>query len=153
MVRHDVLCHIINDRKLLLLKKATGLFGGGKWNGLGGKIGADESPEQACIREVYEESGLKVSNLKHHGTLTFWFGKKSEPIMVHVFSTRSFGGQLREGQEGILRWTDFRRVPYDEMWADDEHWLPMMLEGKSFNGEFHFNQEGTKLLRHKLRIL
>jgi len=151
MVRYDTLCHIISEKKLLLLKKSAGLFGGGKWNGLGGKMGVGESPEQACIREVYEESGLHVSNLKCHGVLNFWFGSINEPTIVcYVFSTNSFEGQLKESPEGILRWIDSDKVPYEEMWEDDRHWLPMLIDGKSFNGEFHFNKEGTKLLNHKL---
>jgi len=150
MVIYGTLCYLMNDKKLLMLKKSLGLFGGGKWNGLGGKIGVREGPEQACIREVYEESGFHVSNLKYHGTLTFWFGNTSEPIIVYAFSTKSFEGQLREGREGILRWIDFGEIPYEEMWEDDRYWLPMLLEGKNFHGEFHFNQEGTKLLNHKI---
>jgi 8-oxo-dGTP diphosphatase len=151
MVRYDTLCYIMNGKQLLMLKKATELFGGGKWNGLGGKMGAGESPEQACIREVHEESGLSVRNLKYHGVLNFWFGNTNEPtITCYVFSTDSFEGQLKESPEGILRWVDFDQVPYEEMWEDDRHWLPMLIEGKSFNGEFHFDQEGTRLLSHKL---
>jgi 8-oxo-dGTP diphosphatase len=136
-----------------MLKKSAELFGGGKWNGLGGKIGVDESPEQACVREVYEESGLHVSNLRYHGVLKFWFGNTNDPTIVgHVFSTKSFEGKLKESREGILRWIDFDEMPYEEMWEDDRYWLPKLIEGKSFSGEFRFNQEGTKLLNHKLNV-
>jgi len=153
MVRYDILCHIIDDGKLLLLKKSAGLFGGGKWNGLGGKMRPTESPEQACIREIYEESGLQVSNLKRHGALKFWFGNTNEPaILCYVFSTKSFKGQIREGQEGFLHWTSFDDVPYEEMWEDDRHWLPLLIEGKSFNGEFRFDKEGTKLISYKIEV-
>jgi len=152
MVRHDVLCFIIDDKKLLMIKKSPELFGGGKWNGLGGKIGVDESPEEACVREVYEESGLLASNLKYHGALKFWFGNPVEPFIIcYVYSTNSFEGQLKESHEGILQWIDYDKIPYEEMWEDDQHWLPMLLQGKSFNGEFYFNSEGTKLLRHRLQ--
>jgi len=152
MVRYDTLCYVIGNEKLLMLKKSVGLFGGGKWNGLGGKILTGESAEQACVREVYEESGLRVGDIKCHGVLGFWFGKSKEPtITCYVFSTKSFEGQLREGQEGILRWIDFDEIPYDEMWKDDRYWLPLLLKGKDFTGEFHFNQDGTKLLKHHLK--
>jgi len=151
MVRHDTLCFLIDDKKLLMIKKSPELFGGGKWNGLGGKISVGESPEEACVREVFEESGLQVSNLRCHGALKFWFGNTVEPfILCYVFSTNSFEGQLKESHEGILKWTDFDKIPYKEMWEDDQHWLPMLLKGKNINGEFRFNQEGTKLLSHKL---
>jgi len=152
MARFDTLCYIIDDKKLLMLKKSVGLFGGGKWNGLGGKISVGESPKQACIREVYEESGLNVENLKYHGALKFWFGNTTnEPIIVYVFSTKSFEGQLKESPEGILKWIDFDKVPYEDMWEDDQYWLPMLMKKENFDGEFHFNQEGTKLLNYKLR--
>jgi len=152
MVIYGTLCYIIKGRKLLMLKKTVGLFGGGKWNGLGGKIGVGESSEQACTREVYEESGLNVDKLKYHGLLKFWFGNASEPIIVYVFSTSAFEGQLKEEcREGFLRWIDLDEIPYCEMWEDDRYWLPMLIEGKNFNGEFYFNQ-GTKLLNHKLEI-
>jgi len=156
MVIYGTLCYVINGKRLLMLKKAAGLFGEGKWNGLGGKIEAKESPEQACIREVYEESGLHVSNLKYHGALRFWFGNTNEltfPTFVYVFSSKSFEGQLKESPEGILCWVDFDKIPYEEMWEDDRHWLPMLIEGKSFKGKFYFNQEGNKLLNHKLEAL
>jgi len=152
MVVYGTLCHIMNDRKFLMLRKATGLFGGGKWNGLGGKIGVGESPEQACIREVLEESGLKVSNLRYHGVLKFWFGDAGETIVVHVFSTHSFEGRIKEGREGILRWIDFDEIPYEEMWQDDRYWLPALMEGKNFKGEFHFNEQGNMILRQKLEV-
>lgn len=152
MVVYGTVCHIIDDKRTLLIKKAAELFGGGKWNGLGGKIHPNESPEHACIREVLEESGLIVSSLKYHGLLKFWFGDGSEPDwIVHVFSTNSFEGQLKEGIEGILRWIEFDKIPYQEMWGDDRYWLPLLLEGKTFYGEFYFNKEGTKLLDQKLK--
>jgi len=110
-----------------------------------------ESPEQACIREVYEESGLRVSDLKCHGALKFWFGDTYEPVIVcHIFSTKSFNGQLLEGQEGLLRWMSFDDLLYEEMWEDDRYWLPLLIEGKSFNGEFRFDKEGSKLINYKI---
>lgn len=153
MVIEGVVCHIINNKRLLLIRKSAELFGGGKWNAVGGKMHTGESPEQACIREVREESGLLVSNLKYHGVLRFWFGHKGEPDwVVHAFSTSSIQGQLKESAEGALRWIEFDKIPYEEMWEDDKHWLPLLIDGKTFNGEFCFNEEGTKLLKHKLKV-
>lgn len=153
MVVYATVCFILSDGKVLLLKKSAELFGGGKWNGLGGRINLGESPEQACIREVFEESGLKVSQLKYHGLLKFWFGNKNElDWVVHVFSTDLFEGKLRESVEGALRWTELDRIPYQEMWEDNKYWLPQILLGKTFVGEFRFNEEGTRLLDHKITV-
>lgn len=43
----------------------------GKWNGLGGKFEAGETPEDCIIREVYEESGLTIRNPRMCGLLMF----------------------------------------------------------------------------------
>ena len=43
----------------------------GKWNGLGGKFEAGESPEQCVTREVLEESGLQIQQPRYHGLLLF----------------------------------------------------------------------------------
>lgn len=147
MFVYGVVCHIISGNKVLLIKKSQELFGGGKWNGLGGKIRPNESPEQASIREVFEESGLKVSRLKYHGLLKFWFGDRNEvDWVVHVFSTESFEGQLKESSEGTLQWIEIDKIPYQEMWEDDKYWLPQLLLGKTFTGIL-LQQRGNPTLR------
>ena len=153
MVLYETVCYIIDGKKLLMIKRAEGLFGAGKWSGLGGKVEAGESKEQACVREVFEESGLLVGGLKYHGSLEFRFENTQESIIGYVFSTRSFRGQLTESSEGILRWIDFDEIPYSEMWVDSRYWLPLLIEGKDFNGEFHFDQEVSKVLDYKLKVL
>ncbi len=82
-------------------RKSKGLFDAGKWNGVGGKLEVDETPEECVKREVYEETGLRVSSLKFHGTLYFYFGGRDEvDWVVFVFSTETFEGDLRPGEEG-----------------------------------------------------
>jgi len=145
------ICHIIDGDRILLLRKSAGLFGEGKWNGVGGKLRESESPREGAAREALEESGLRVGLLKDHGVLRFYFGRKQEPDwIVHVFSTRMFEGETMPGEEGTLRWFKIDEIPYDEMWQDDEHWLPLLLEGRSFDGEFIFNEDGTRLLEFNL---
>lgn len=144
-------CHILKDSRLLLQKKSEGLFGEGKWNGVGGKCHPDETPEICVVREVYEETGLTVRSIKHHGVLTFTFGSQdSSKLVVYVFSTQDFEGIIRANDEGILQWFAFTDIPYHSMWIDDQYWLPLMLAGKRFQGFFHFNPEATKIHEWKL---
>jgi len=137
---------------VLLQKKSKGLFGADRWNGVGGKLKPNETPEECVKREVFEETSLKVLGLRFHGILNFYFGDRKEPLwIVYVFSTRTFEGEPRSGEEGELRWFGFEEIPYDEMWQDDRHWLPLLLEGKSFEGDFYFDRDGRELLDFNLK--
>ena len=60
------ICEIIKDGRLLLQRKAKGRFGEGKWNGPGGKIKPEETPDEGVIREVKEETGLKRAHSLTH---------------------------------------------------------------------------------------
>jgi len=155
MTQHPInatLCHIIKDRKFLLQKKSQGLFGGGKWNGVGGKLKTSESPEECARREVLEETGLKILDLKYHGVLNFYFGDRKElDWVVHVFSTRNPQGEPKSGEEGILEWFSFEEIPFAKMWEDDKHWIPLLFEGKRFQGKFYFDEEGERLLDFDLK--
>lgn len=150
MTIYGTICHIIRDGKTLLIRKQKG-FGAGKLNAPGGKLKGGEKPEECVIREVFEETGLSLGNLKKHGILHFYFGEKDDPDwIVYVFSSTSFSGELKHSAEGPLEWVGVDRLPYDEMWDDDRHWVPLLLEDRNFSGEFHFDESGEKLLHHSL---
>jgi 8-oxo-dGTP diphosphatase len=77
----------------LLLSKAPGLFGEGKWNAPGGKMLPGESPEMGAVREMREETGLSVYDLRFHGILNFYLGTdKNLDQAVFVFSSKLFSG-------------------------------------------------------------
>jgi len=151
-MKNATLCYIFNEGKMLLQKKSEGLFGGGRWNAPGGKLKFAESPEKAAIREVWEETGLKVSDLKNVGLLNFmeeggkWFS-------VHVFIAGSFSGEPVNKGEGELKWFPAESIPYKEMWEDDSFWFPLLLEGKKFRGDFLFSKGFKEMLKHKVEEL
>lgn len=147
------ICEIIHGNKLLLQKKSVGRFGEGKWNSAGGKVNLGETPLEGVIREVKEETGLTVSGLTHHGVIDFYFGEGEIDWIVHIFSTKTFEGELVESEEGELRWFNIDDIPYQNMWQDDVYWMPLMLEGKKFKAAFWFNEEGTELIKHELEVL
>jgi len=43
-------------------------------------------------------------------------------------------------------------IPYGEMWDDDIHWLPLLLEGRDFDGAFYFNGDASRLLDFRLTV-
>ena len=153
MATAGVLCYIRDGERVLLQLKADGRFGGGLWNGPGGKIADGESAGEATVREVAEETGLTVRELLDHGTLTFYFGAAAEPsYTVHVFSTRRFAGALRPSEEGELAWFAEGALPYERMWPDDPHWVPLLLAGRRFEGTFRLSDDLTRLVEHDVTI-
>ena len=154
MTKLATLCHILHEDTLLLQRKSAGFFGEGKWNGVGGKLKPGESLNEGVKREVFEETGLQISQHKFHGILKFYFGKiKSPDWIVYVFSTRVFKGNLKSSEEGFLHWFSFDEIPYDQMWQDDKYWLPLLIKNRNFTGDFYFNDKGTILNNYNLEFI
>jgi 8-oxo-dGTP diphosphatase len=51
---------IIQDGKILLLRRSQGRYEGGLWDIPGGTVEEGEKPEEAAVREFQEEAGLRV---------------------------------------------------------------------------------------------
>jgi len=151
MVTFATLCYAFRGGRVLLLLKARGLFGEGRWNAPGGKLLIGETPEAGAAREMYEEAGLRVRDLRFHGVLNFYLGRsKKLDQTVFVYSSRLVKGRLKRSVEGQLKWFAKDRIPYDRMWDDDRVWLPPMLEGKGFVGDFYFGKGYQKLESYRL---
>lgn len=78
------------------------------WEGLtfvGGHIENGESVYDSCIREVFEETGLVVSDLKLKGTVSWVDVVKNKRELAFLFYTENFSGELIEDNvEGKLFW-------------------------------------------------
>ena len=57
-------CIIIHNKKLLLMQRPKDKMLGGLWEFPGGKIEKGESSEAAVVREVFEETGLRIKSPK-----------------------------------------------------------------------------------------
>jgi ADP-ribose pyrophosphatase YjhB (NUDIX family) len=142
------LCYpIVNGHVLLAMKKRG--FGSGKWNGPGGKVQQGEMIEDACRREVVEETGVRVHDIEPVGIVESVFdGRPDWDNECHVFVVRNVEGDIHETDEMRPRWFGIDQVPYQEMWEDDAIWLPEVLRGGNVNKRFYFDAE-MKLIRHE----
>ncbi len=70
----------------------------GRWTLPSGYIEADESAEEAAVREAEEETGLKVEILELAGVNSFPEGPPLSGIMI-FFRARPVGGTLRAGDD------------------------------------------------------
>jgi 8-oxo-dGTP pyrophosphatase MutT (NUDIX family) len=124
-------------------------FGAGKWNGFGGKVKEGEDVKTAMIREINEESGVVVllKDLKEVGTLEFRFqGNSDWNQTCHVFTTTIWKGEPSESKEMRPQWHSINKLPFESMWSDDPHWLPLVLEGNAIDGNFLFDARGERVL-------
>lgn len=131
-----VLCFLYHGRQVLLIHKKRGL-GAGKVNGPGGKREPGESLPDTAVREVREEVGLVPEDPRHHGTLRFAFADGYN-LEVHLFVARAWSGHMRETDEAIPFWVKESEIPFEQMWEDDQHWLPHILKGLSVEAEMFF---------------
>lgn len=136
----------------MLIEKKSG-FGSGKYNGPGGKKEANESLEDCVIREVHEETSMKIEDLTYHGFHEFSTISESKPEWeVHIYSTFTFAGTPKETNEARPVWFSLEDIPYMEMWLDDLYWLPHVLFGKSVRGKFVFSDDWKRILNYSLTI-
>ena len=115
------LCYIKHEGHTLMVyrnKKPNDMHQG-KWNGLGGKFEAGESPEECVIREVLEELGLEIHKPKLHGLLMFPAFKGND-WYVFVFTAREFEGQLIDSPEGELAWIPDEKLTSLNLWKSDQ---------------------------------
>jgi len=76
---------IIEDEKILLIKKVTGPYDG-KLDLPGGTIEFGETPEIALKRELLEEVGIEITNyelFEANSVLVDWLYKENDIIKVH----------------------------------------------------------------------
>lgn len=139
------LCYVKRDGYTLMVyrnKKANDIHEG-KWNGLGGKLEARETPEECVIREILEESGLSIQNPKLCGLLMFPQFKGND-WYVFVFIATEFSGKLLDDSpEGRLEWIPDEKIPELNLWESDHIFMPWIREGKFFSAKFEY--EGDKM--------
>jgi 8-oxo-dGTP diphosphatase len=145
-------CFVRRDGKVLLQRRAAGRLWPGRLNGPGGKVEAGETPAASVVREVGEETGLRLEELREAGTLDLVYGEPpSRRILVHVFVCERFGGRAR-GREGLLRWYPEASLPYARMWPDNLYWLPGVLDGGTVEGSCRYDDAGMRLLACQLTL-
>ncbi len=144
------LLFLIKDRQILLAMKKRG-FGAGRWNGVGGKLDLGETLEQAVVRETQEEIEVTPTRYEKVAELDFYGGSEQEAwnMYVHAYLCTRWQGEPKETEEMAPKWYDISDIPYEKMWADDKHWLPVVLAGKNVKGTFWFN-ENDELIKHEI---
>ena len=126
-------------------------FGKGMWNGSGGKPKDGESINDAVIREVNEELGVKIIKLKKKGEIDFILKKEAKKVKMHVYFSLNWENEPVETEEMKPEWFEIKNVPYDKMWAADREWLPVILSGKIIKAKYVYSQEGGEMISGEIK--
>lgn len=124
------LCYIEKDEAYLMLHrvKKEHDVNKGKWIGVGGKFEAGESPDDCLLREVREETGLRLTRWRYRGVITFCYND-NEAEYMHLFTADGFEGTLAETcREGVLRWVKKTELDTLTLWQGDRIFLRLLAE-------------------------
>ena len=97
-----------------------------KYIGVGGHVEKGETPDQALIREVKEETGLDLLSFNKRGLVYLVLNGYDEEI--YIYTSLDFKGELIECNEGDLLWVDKDKVMSLPIWEGDKYFLKYLLE-------------------------
>jgi 8-oxo-dGTP diphosphatase len=102
----------------------------GKYNGLGGRLEANEDIASGMRREILEESCLMAESMALRGTISWpGFGKKGEDWFGFIFRIESWHGEASTGNhEGTLEWVPLTSLSTLSLWPSDRLFLPMVFD-------------------------
>ncbi|MDD2785232.1 MAG: 8-oxo-dGTP diphosphatase [Sulfuricurvum sp.] len=102
----------------------------GKYNGLGGKMLADEDVMTCMRREIYGESGLECTQIHLRGTINWTgFGPHGENWLGFIFLITAFNGIPKQSnEEGTLAWFLLSEMTDLPMWEGDRFFLPLVFD-------------------------
>lgn len=110
----------------------------GKYNGLGGKLEANEDVVAGMRREILEEAGIQCEEMCLRGTISWpGFGKNGEDWLGFVFLVTRYSGQpFTRNPEGTLEWKPLAGLMDLPMWEGDRHFLPLVFDAdpRAFHG-------------------
>lgn len=147
----STLCYIEKDNQYLMLHrtKKKNDINKDKWIGIGGKFEESESPEECIIREVKEETGLRLKSYQLRCIVTY-VSTNWETEYMYVFTSDDFEGNIIECNEGDLQWVNKDEVTKLNTWEGDKIFIEKMQKDKNFF-TVKFEYDGDKLLGYALK--
>jgi 8-oxo-dGTP diphosphatase len=145
------LVFITRGEQILLLRgSAQKRIWANKYNGIGGHIERDEDVYAAALREVREETGLPVDDLRLVGLINI-DGDQPTGIMLFVFTATSRSGDPIPSEEGSLEWIDRNQLAQIDLVEDLTTILPRALDlpphASPFFAHYHFDEQDRLIIR------
>lgn len=145
-----VTCYIEKDDKWLMLyrNKKKNDINENKWIGVGGHIEENESPEEALVREIKEETNLDLIDYKLLGIIYFKYKGINEKM--YVYKSDKYSGELSECNEGTLKFIDKKDILSLNLWEGDRIFINNIFDDEYFEYIMEYNDDSTLLNVKKL---
>ena len=133
-MRNTTLCYLARGRDYLMLHRIKKEHDENhdKWIGIGGRFEEGESPEDCLLREVREETGLRLRSWRYRAIVTFVSDEWGTEYM-HLFTSEDWSGELRQDcEEGELAWIDRDALLEKPIWEGDKIFLRLLDTDRPF---------------------
>ncbi len=154
---HSVVIFLIRKNSQGVTEVCLGLkkrgYSEGKYNGFGGKIETGENPQEAAVRELKEESEVKVGVglLNKKGIIKYF--EPGENWLVHIFVCDKWAGKIRESDEMRPFWFDVSNLPLDKMWENDALWIKDILTTEQKIEGTIWHDKNDKVVKKELKLV
>jgi 8-oxo-dGTP diphosphatase len=140
------LCFITHGTDVLLLKGApTKRIWPNRYNGVGGHIERDEDVLTAAMREMTEETGLRVDEVRLRAVIHIDADDPQIGILLFVFTARARSRDFHPSPEGTLEWVPQARLSNYELVEDLVELLPRILamgpHDPPLFGRYHYDEK------------
>lgn len=138
-------CYIKKDGKTLFLKrtKKKNDVSHDKYLGIGGKQEKNEFIDDCLLREVKEETGLTLNEIKLKGMVFYPNFCGYDDELVYFYTSSSFSGNLINCNEGELVWINDKKIKELNLWEGDKLIFDWFKKDKIFNAIFYYDNEGN----------
>ena len=98
-----------SERVLMMKRAETRELAPGLWAPIGGHLEEEElsDPEQACLREICEETGIAAAAIASFRLKYLLLRRKDDEIRVqYIYFGTTSQAELQDTEEGTLAWVD-----------------------------------------------
>ena len=134
-MKNTTLGYIEFENKYLMLYRSIDKKDGslGKWLGIGGKLEVGETADECFIREVYEETGISLTESAISRRAIVDFKSESyESERMFLYTAQVDNATIRNCDEGHLEWIDKDKILDIPLWEGDHIFLEKLLANDTF---------------------